>query len=144
MRIDGRWVTGADGVERPVFDAALLHAGGQRYPIQFVLDTGADFTLLTYDVGQALAAAGLPQPGPVASSAGGTAPTILLDVTLVFTTTDGRLVGLRGPIPALAAPSLLDFPVLGRNAIDLLALAYDRPRGLLALVGSPEQVAIIP
>ncbi len=144
MRIDGRWVTGADGVERPIFDAVLLHSGGQRYPIQLVLDTGADFTLATYDVGQALAAAVLPQPGPVASSAGGTAPTLLLDVTLAFTTTDGRLVGFRGPIPALAVPSLLDFSVLGRNAIDLLALAYDRPRGLLALVGPPDQVVVIP
>src|SRR6266511_1025802 len=80
MRIDGRWVTGADGVERPIFDAALLHSGGQRYPIQLVLDTGADFTLATYDVGHSLAAAVLPQPGPVASSAGGTAPTLVLEL----------------------------------------------------------------
>ncbi len=144
MRIDGRWVTGADGVERPIFEAVLLYIGGQRYPLQLVLDTGVDFTLLTYDIGQALAATALPQPGPVASSAGGTAPTMLLDVTLAFTTTDGRNVGLRGPVPALAVPSLLDFCVLGRNAIDLLALAYDRPRGLLALVAPPDQVVIHP
>lgn len=143
MRINGHWVTSTDGVERPVFDAALLFSGGQRYPLQLVLDTGADFTLLTYDVGQALAAVALAQPGPVASSAGGTAPTLLLDVTLAFTTTDGRLVGLRGPVPALAVPSLLDFSVLGRNAIDLLALAYDRAHDLLALVGSPDQVTIV-
>ena len=143
MQIEGRWVIGAEGVERPVFDAVLLHGGGQRYPTQLVLDTGADFTLLTYDIGQALAATTLPQPGPIASSAGGTATTILLDVTLAFTTTEGRLVGLHGPVPALAIPSLLNFSVLGRNAIDLLALAYDRRRGLLALVGPPDQVAII-
>jgi hypothetical protein len=143
MRINGHWVTGADSVERPVFDATLLHSGGQRYPIQLVLDTGADFTLLTYDVGQALAAVALPQAGPVASSAGGAAPTVLLDVTLAFMTTDGRVVGLRGPVPALAIPSLLDFCVLGRNAIDLFGLAYERQRGLLALVGPPDQVNIV-
>jgi hypothetical protein len=143
MRIEGRWVAGLDGVERPVFDAALLHSGGQRYPIQLVLDTGADITLLTYDVGQALVTTALPQPGPLASSAGGAAPTIMLDVTLAFTTTDGRTVGLRGPMPALEIPSLLDFSVLGRNAIDLFGLAYERQRGLLALVGPPDQVNIV-
>lgn len=143
MQINGRWAVGVDGVERPVFDGALLLPTRQLVAVQCVLDTGADLTLLPYDLAQALNAYALPQPGPTVSGAGGTAATLLLDVTLVFTTTDGHQVGLRGPVPALATLSALDFPVLGRNLINLFGLAYDRSRDLLALIMPPSQVKIL-
>src|SRR5690242_4529344 len=79
MRIDGHWVVGVDGVERPSFPASLLLPRRQLVPLAFVLDTGADLTLLPFGVGQALASVVLPQPGPVVSGAGGIAATLLLE-----------------------------------------------------------------
>lgn len=40
MQIDGRWVMGVDGVERPVFDGALLLPTQHLVAVQCVLDTG--------------------------------------------------------------------------------------------------------
>jgi len=47
MRIDGRWMRSADGFERPVIDAHLLLPTRQLIAVSFLLDTGADMTIVS-------------------------------------------------------------------------------------------------
>src|SRR5258706_9665935 len=56
MRIEGRWLRFPDGVERPVIDAHLLLPTRQLIAVPFLLDTGADMTIVSYDVARSLAA----------------------------------------------------------------------------------------
>lgn len=46
MRIEGRWLQGADGIERPVLDGYLAAPGGFQLALSFLIDTGADSTVL--------------------------------------------------------------------------------------------------
>lgn len=55
MRIDGRWLVCDDGFERPFVPAHLLLPTRHLARIDLLLDTGADFTLLSYALGQSLA-----------------------------------------------------------------------------------------
>jgi hypothetical protein len=144
MRIDGRWHRFTDGFERPVIDAQLILPTGQLVPLSLLLDTGADFTVVGYNVAQSLSAFLMPQSLPGAVGVGGTAPIALLNAVLVFSTADGRQAGFRGPIQALAAPAAVEFSVLGRDIIDRFELVYSRPRGLIALVAPPHTALISP
>src|SRR5262245_37303953 len=66
MRIEGRWLRGADGIERPVLDGYLAVPGGFRLALSFLIDTGADSTVLAPDVAQRLA--GVAQPTPATAT----------------------------------------------------------------------------
>lgn len=139
MRIDGRWLSFPDGVERPVIDVHLLLPGGQQAALSLVIDTGADFTVLAHTVAQQLASYVQPVPfGQAAIGVGGTTPMLSLSVDLVFTSTSGQQARLSGPIPVLSSQSALEFSVLGRNAIDFFELVYSRQRGIIALLTSPD------
>ena len=67
MRIEGRWLQGADGIERPVLDGYLAAPGGFQLALSFLIDTGADSTVLAPDVAQHLT--GIVQPTPTGATA---------------------------------------------------------------------------
>ncbi|MBC8162791.1 MAG: hypothetical protein H7Z42_16395 [Roseiflexaceae bacterium] len=139
MRIDGRWFRFPDGIERPVVDAHLLLPGGQLAALSLVIDSGADFTVLTHTVIQQPAPYVQPIPfGQVAIGVGGTTAMQALSVDLVLTAISGQQARLSGPIPVLSSQSGLAFSALGRNAIDLFDLIYSQRRGLIALLTSPD------
>src|SRR5436190_954103 len=56
MRIPGEWRRGDDGVYRPLVPGEIVTASGDPLQVPFLLDTGADRTVLSAAV---LAAAGL-------------------------------------------------------------------------------------
>jgi hypothetical protein len=47
MRIDGEWLVGDDGISRPVIRGEMLAADGSWVRVPFLLDTGADRTVLS-------------------------------------------------------------------------------------------------
>ena len=46
MRIDGEWFVGDDGLARPVIRGEVLSASGAWIGAPFLIDTGADRTVL--------------------------------------------------------------------------------------------------
>jgi hypothetical protein len=46
MRINGEWLLCEDGIVRPVIRGELLSAGGSWKPVEFLVDVGADRTVL--------------------------------------------------------------------------------------------------
>jgi hypothetical protein len=145
MRIEGRWLSFPGGVERPIIDGHLLLPGGQLASLPLVIDTGADFTVLAYDVAQQLAM--YVQPAPLKQSAIGVGGAVLmqaLGVDLILTATSGQQARLNGPIPVLSHPSSLEFSVLGRNGLDLFDFVYSRRRRTIALLTAPDTFTLVP
>jgi hypothetical protein len=91
MRFEGGWVICSDGVERPAITIDLLLPSGQIAAAPFLLDTGADATVIAYDVAQQLAAytSLVPNSAP-ATGIGGVTPTAILAADLLLTAIDGR------------------------------------------------------
>ena len=84
MRIDGRWLRCSDGIERPIIDAELLLPTRQLVAVPFLLDTGADITVVSYDVAQTLATF-VRQSPTTTTGIGGSATADVLEAAIVFT-----------------------------------------------------------
>jgi hypothetical protein len=54
MRITGKWHTCDDGVVRPIVETSVLSATGQPVFERFLVDSGADCTVLSADLLQRL------------------------------------------------------------------------------------------
>src|SRR6266496_4698688 len=50
MRIDGRWYACTDDVIRPVVEGEILAADGTAIVTMFLIDTGADRTIISKDI----------------------------------------------------------------------------------------------
>ena len=145
MRIEGRWLVGIDGVERPVFDGYLEVPSGIQLAVSLLIDTGADFTVLAPDVAQQFVSVVRPTPtSTTAGGIGGTQPVHELAVDLLLPTTSGQRARIRGPLPILLAPGSLELSVIGRDLLDQFALIYDRPQSVLLLLALPDTFALRP
>lgn len=139
MRIEGRWLVGADGVERPIFDGVIAAPGGLQFAISLLIDTGADITLLAPDVAQQLSTVVQPMPTAVTvGGIGGTEQVYELAVDLLIPTTSGQRAHIRGPLPVLLTPGALELSVIGRNLLDTFTLIYSRPQGRILLLSPPD------
>lgn len=143
MRIEGRWIAGSDGIERPVFEGFVAGLGGILLPVALLIDTGADLTVLAPSVAEQLA--GVVEPTPTvtrASGVGGTQQLHELAVDLLLPTTTGQRARIRGPLPILLASGSLELSVIGRNLLDQFSLIYSRPEGTLALLTPPDSFTL--
>lgn len=139
MRIEGRWLVGSDGVERPVFNGLIVAPSGIELGIALLIDTGADITVLAPEAAQHLANVVLPTTTTtIAGGIGGTQQLYELGVDLLLPTTSGQRARIRGPLPVLLTPGTLDISVIGRNLLDQFTLIYARSRNILLLMTPPD------
>ncbi len=107
MRIEGRWLAGADGVERPVFDGIIVTQDGRHLALSLLVDTGADLTVLAPAVAEQLADNIQPTPTEtVVGGVGGTQQVYELAVDLLLPTTGGQRARVRGPLPVLSGAGI--------------------------------------
>jgi hypothetical protein len=133
MRIDGAWVPGGDGVTRPLVDVLVQTAAGDWIDAQFLLDSGADRTVLSADLLNKLGL-GERAADTDLSGVGGSARTVLVRTRLRFTTTAGNTVDFPAEFAAFIDQSALDGPVLGRDVLNVFAVLLDRPNDLICLL----------
>ena len=144
MRIEGRWLAGADGIERPVFDGFVVTRGGVQLAISLLIDTGADLTVLAPAVAEQLVSSAQPTPtAAVVGGVGGTQELYELDVDLLLPTITGQRARIRGPLPILLNPGSLELSVIGRNLLDQFTLIYSRPRDVLQLLTPPDSFTLM-
>jgi hypothetical protein len=141
MRIDGLWFPFDDGELRPVVLAQLVASDGSLVETLLLVDTGADRTVLTRAVLDAL---GLPATQPVERMAGvgGVVGTVQIATELRLGREDGRRVSFRGRFSAVTDAGALDLGVLGRDIIGLFALIVDRPGNVVCLIGQQHRYSI--
>ena len=141
MRIDGRWLLCEDGAVRPVIRGEVLASSGAWLSTEFLVDTGADCTVLS-----ALTLEALRLTPAVAQTrlggVGGIADSIVVDTQIRFSRETGSKVLFRGQYTAVSQVESLDMCVLGRDVTDLLAVVVDRPNAVVCLLGQRHRYTI--
>jgi Aspartyl protease len=127
MLIAGEWRKCDDGVSRPMVQSRVGGAAGTAVVEYFLLDTGADSSVLS---GGLFSRLGLPSIAPPHGLAfqgiGGTADFVLADAVLEFASEDGATARIRGQIAAFTDPTATDLSILGRDVLNHFDIILSR------------------
>ena len=141
MLFPGRWHLCDDGVIRPILLAEIQTGAGGWEETPFLIDTGADRTVICADE---LALLGL--PAQIASQGlggvGGPAATIEVETQLRLTDEAGNKATFRGRYAAFTDPMALDMSVLGGDVFRILAVIVDRPKNVVRLLAPNHDYSI--
>jgi len=101
MRIDGQWLWCDDGIMRPVISGEILAGNGSWEKSEFLVDTGADRTVLSTATLAKLCLQPLPIQEGI-SGLGGTADSVIVETQLRLTREDAGVsvnsfLDTRGP-----------------------------------------------
>jgi hypothetical protein len=143
MRIDGEWHVGDGAIARPVIRGEVLAADNSWVRAPFLLDTGADRTVLSAAILRLL---GL--PGGVSSDRigglGGLVSSVSIETTIRLTRDGGTKVLFRGQFAAATELEALDMCVLGRDITGLFAVIVDQPANVVCLLRERHRYATEP
>jgi hypothetical protein len=143
MRLDGSWHFCRDGVLRPVLVGGVQSADATWVEVPFLLDTGADRTVLSGDVFVDLRL--VPVPGTTGlGGVGGVVDGVVVDTHIRFSQAGERWAVFAGQFAALPDPDALDMSVLGRDILNLFAVIVDRPGDVVCLLGQRHTYRIQP
>lgn len=141
MRIDGEWLICDDGVVRPVIRAEVLGRDGMWRAAEFLLDTGADCTVLSAPV---LASLDLVPIGTRSrlGGVGGETNAVVVETRIRLTREDDGKVSLRGQYAAVTDMHALDMSVLGRDVTGLFAVIVDKSANVVCMLNQRHQYII--
>jgi len=140
MQIIAQWITRSDGVTRPMVQANVLGASGNYFNEFFLIDTGADRTVLSASfAGRLNLPASPPPPGYSLVGISGQTGVVLLSTVLEFTRDDGGPARVHGELAAFTAPGATDSSVLGRDVLDHFDLIVSRRRNEVLLLAPRHQ-----
>jgi hypothetical protein len=135
MLVTGEWRVCDDGVVRPIVRARVLGRDGNATSENFLLDTGADRTVLSAVL---LARLRLPTrsaaSGETLSGISGTSEFVLVTTVIECVQNDGGLVRIRGEFAGFTDPRATDVSVLGRDVLDNFDLIVSRRRNDVLLL----------
>jgi Retroviral aspartyl protease len=141
MLISGAWAVDDDGVTRPYLRGEVRRADGTWQEIAFLVDSGADQTVLTSQSFEGLGFA-LPETVGALLGLGGAGAAVPLNTVIRFDREDGTAVAINGPFAASVTPTALDTDVLGRDILNHFAVILDWPNGVIALLHPPHRYTI--
>lgn len=143
MRVDGRWHLFRDGIARPVVDVVVELADGTWLDAMFLLDSGADRTVLDSSFLPLLAANAVPTgEAPELRGVGGDARCVFVRSAIGLIRADGRRVSVRGSFGVFTDPASSDVPVLGRDVTNNFEVIYSFPRREVVLLAPPHRAEI--
>ena len=141
MRFDGEWLECDDGIVRPVMRAEILAGDGTWRSVELLVDTGADRTVISANVLEALnldATAPRDRIGGV----GGLVDSVNLRTQIRLTRDDGQHALFRGDYAACTDHEALDMSVLGRDLLEMFAVIVDRRADVVAVIGGQHRYTI--
>ncbi len=135
MRIVGEFFVCRDGETRPIVKVYVPDASGIECRERFLVDTGADRTVLTADF---LASLKLPTtpapPGIGLAGVGGQQAYVVVGTTLTLYADDGSPARIQGNFSAFTDPAAADMSILGRDILDHFDLIVSRRRNEVLLL----------
>ena len=142
MRINGEWSVCEDGVVRPIVNGRVQTVMGEWVSADFLLDIGADCSVLNGDL---LSQLGLPllKSEEGLSGLGGGAASVVVETKLLLTRADGGTVVFSHRWAAVTDAGSLDLCILGRDITDLFAVIIDRPQDLVCLLNQRHRYTIV-
>jgi hypothetical protein len=141
MRIDGEWLFCDDGVLRPIVRGEVLNSIGIWKQVIFLVDTGADCTVISAAVAESLGFNSSPTSRTL-GGVGGTADSVEIATQIRLFRDDRLNVIFRGQFGAMTRNESLDISVLGRGITNLFAVIVDRPGNLVALFRPPHHYLV--
>ncbi len=142
MRINGLWCLCDDGVTRPIIRGRLETADGTRKWAEFLVDVGADRTVLN---AATVVEAGLTlyDAEEAVSGLGGVAETKTVETVIYLPRETDQAVAFRGQFTAVTEAAALEINVLGRDILDLFSVIVDRPGDVVCLLSQKHRYLII-
>ena len=125
MRISGLWYLCDDGMVRPVIRGEIEAADGSWVYAPFLVDTGADRTVFSAEISNALRLRAVESSDRL-SGVGGVADSVVVETAIRFTHDEANKAIFRSRFAAFIHPEALDMSVLGRDILNLFALIVDR------------------
>jgi hypothetical protein len=145
MRIVGKWFVCTDGVLRPVLEAYAADAAGTEHEERFLVDSGADATVLTASFVQRLGLpARLPHLGTGLTGVGGGQASVLVRTTLTLYADNGSPARTQGEFAAFTDPAAADMSILGRDVLDHFDLIASRRRNEVLLLATNHAYQVEP
>jgi hypothetical protein len=142
MLINGTWHVCDDDIIRPVIRAEIQAYNGAWVKAPLLLDTGADRTVFSPDILQALRL----QPIVAESrlgGVGGVTSAIIIATRMRLTRENNGKVMLRGQYAAITEAETLDMSVLGRDVTNLFTVIVDWPQRVVCLLGQQHRYTIV-
>jgi predicted aspartyl protease len=140
MRVEGEWRETVTTVPRPYLRAHLQAHDGAWVQCLFLIDTGADCTVLAADVVIQL---GLPTTPALRQlgGIGGPIETMEVQTTLRLTAIDGSRMNIVRSY-ATSEDSAVSESILGYDVLLRFALIVDKPADTVCLIHSPHRYTI--
>ena len=138
MQNSGGWYLCDDGIRRPIVRGAVQAENGLWEPTLFLVDTGADRTVLSADALRALRCPRLPSRDRLS----GLIRPVLVETTIRLPCEDAGKVTFYGQFAAVTELEALDMSVLGRDIAGLFAVIVDRPGDLVCLVSQRHRYSL--
>lgn len=135
MIFAGEWHLFPDGIVRPALEIKVRGSDQQLYDSHFLVDTGADRSVLDANFSQKLNLKSIPpQSGRTLSGIGGVSSFAFVDAELILTSRDGHLFVAQFRFAALLNRAASDHSILGRDILDLFHVIVSRPRDEVLLL----------
>ena len=143
MRVNGEWLVCGDGIVRPTVRAFVLVADGTWIDAVFLLDAGADRTVLSADFLNLLRPLEKVGPEPIRlAGIGEASDSITVETAIGFIKDDGRRITVRGQFSVFTEIESADLSVLGRDVTNSFSVIYDYPNRAVALLAPPHSYEI--
>jgi predicted aspartyl protease len=141
MLCQGEWSLCDDGIVRPIMRGRIRDGDGTWRRVKFLLDTGADGTVICANVLEAL---NLPYVQPVdrIGGVGGIAASVNVRTQIQLASNDGQWITFRGAYAACLQHGVLDMSVLGRDILNIFAVIVDRPADRVTLLHGADGYAL--
>ncbi len=142
MVINGEWLICPDGVKRPLVRGELQAGNGEWESVSFLVDTGADRTVLSAPV---LVELGLTQASASEQlgGLGGMTEMVIVESSLRLTKHDAGKVILRAQFAGVTEVDALDICVLGRDILGMFAVIVDEPEQFVCLLSQRHSYTIV-
>ncbi|HET6572327.1 MAG TPA: hypothetical protein VFG68_01905 [Fimbriiglobus sp.] len=142
MLILGSWEQQEDGIERPILRGEVAAPDGSWVGVPFLVDTGADRTVISAPYYAALVPAGV-EPTDSLVGIGGVCRAVILTTTIQLYTADVRPMPFRGQFRVFAEPDASEMSVLGRDILNLFAVVVDHGGRKVCLVRDRHRCVIL-